>query len=144
MEETMEHEGFDCANDNLNQWELPFPEYVKPALAAKVASRGGNPTYQAKIVADTDNEFLWDKFSNNTNNARNWIEDLFANMNLIYESELDLHLRIRNIILRVDTTPAGNPDFNQDPDGFNSGLNGFTNYWSGQNGNSSSVFTAFF
>ena len=141
VEEDMEHE-FDCANEDLNQWDIPFPEEINPTVVSKVASRGGNPTYQALIVADTDNEFLWNKFNNNTNNARDWIENLFANMNLIYESELDLSLKIRSIILRVDTTPSGNPDFNQDPNNFNSGLSGFTNYWSGQNGNNSSVFTA--
>ena len=144
-EENMEHD-FSCDNENFAQWNLPFSDKLNinlnTGVVDKVAVRGGNPTYQAQIIADTDNEFLWDKFNNNTASARDWIEDLFANMNIIYESEVDLNLKIRNIILRVDTTPTGNPDFNQDPNGFNSGLNGFSNYWDNLNGNDSSVFTA--
>lgn len=141
-EESEEH-SFDCANDHLGQWDLPFPDIKNNSNIVKSKEkRGGNPTYQATIVVDTDNEFLWNKFNNNTFDAVDWIEELFANMNVIYESEVDLNLKIRSIILRVDNSPAGNPDFNQDPNGFNNSLNSFSNFWSNQGGNSNSTFTA--
>jgi hypothetical protein len=62
--------------------------------APDVASR------QAVIAVDTDNELMSLKFGNNATSATNYIAALFANMNLIYERDLDLTVVQGTTLLR--------------------------------------------
>ncbi|MBL4661303.1 MAG: hypothetical protein JKY19_13175 [Alcanivoracaceae bacterium] len=131
---TKKHDSFDCLNDDLQQWELEFPNASEINVeslinSSKKDTKGTTPIYEATIAVDTDNEFLWNKFSNNTTAAISWIENLFLNMNVIYESEVNLRLLIGTTIIRIDNSPENNPDFNADPDTFNDGLVSFADYW---------------
>src|SRR5262249_14892112 len=88
----------------------------------------------AVIAIDTDNEYMLNRFANNTTNAVNWIASLIANTNIIYERDVSLHVFQGYTILRVSTTPdpytvndGGNADGNE--------LNEFSNYWSAHYGN---------
>jgi len=133
IHESSDQMEFDCLNDLYDRSEIELtnlpalnPQIIQNIDHSAANSRlGGNPSFQAAISVDTDNELMWNKFSNNTNNATSWIEDLFLNMNLIYESELDIRMQIRSVFLRVDHTPVNNPDFNADPATFNNGLTPF-------------------
>ncbi len=128
---------FDCLNDLYTQPSIDPVSLSTLNLGSTTPQHhptqftpdGADPAFQATVAVDTDNEFLWYKFTNNTTDASQWIEDLFLNMNLIYESELNIRIQISALFLRVDTTPANNPDFNADPAGFNIGLHEFGDYW---------------
>ena len=80
------------------------------------------------IAIDTDNEYMLNRFANNTTNAVNWIASLVANTNVIYERDVSIHLFQGYTILRVSTTAdpytvndGGNADGNA--------LNEFSSYW---------------
>ncbi len=105
------------------------PAQLTAALSAAPAQTRGAPIYQATLAVDTDNEFMWNKFNNNSASAVLWIEDMFAGFNTIYENELQLNLQIGTVFLRIDETPAGNPDFNADPPNFNDSLFTFSDHW---------------
>lgn len=100
----------------------PFPDALSLALAGQVPA--GSP--RAAVVAiDTDNEFLSRRFANSTSAASDWIGDLFATMNAMYVSDLNLSLQQGTTYLRTATdpytvtaTPAGS-----------SNLNEFGGYW---------------
>lgn len=100
----------------------PFPDALSLALAGQVPA--GSP--RAAVVAiDTDNEFLSRRFGNDASAASDWIGDLFATMNAMYVSDLNLSLQQGTTYLRtapdpytVTTTPAGS-----------SNLNEFGSYW---------------
>ncbi|HEY6929942.1 MAG TPA: M12 family metallo-peptidase, partial [Thermoanaerobaculia bacterium] len=83
----------------------------------------------AVVAIDTDNEYMLNRFANNTTNAVNWIASLIANTNVIYERDVSLHLFQGYTILRLSTTAdpyvtgaSGNADGTK--------LSDFGNYWS--------------
>jgi len=127
------HDSFDCLNDDLNQWELEFndikPDNLTKTVKTNANNNRGSTVYQAHVSVDTDNELMFKKFQNNSTTAINWIENLFLNLNVIYESEVDMRVVIASTFLRIDLTPNGNPDFNSDPETFNNGLSSFASYW---------------
>ncbi|MEP6639987.1 MAG: hypothetical protein ABJC39_11600, partial [Chloroflexota bacterium] len=91
-------------------------------------------TKYAVVAIDTDNELMLSKFSNNTASATNYIANLFAAMNVIYERDVSVHLLQGYTILRVSTTTdpwvqncGGNACF--------AGLNELSTYWSANYGN---------
>ena len=120
--------------------DLPMPETVVDHLAAApvaaTAPRGATePTHSAIIAVDTDAELLDKKFSNNTSNAADWIADLFTEMNVFYERDVELRL------LQGDTTlRTGSPPYDQDPWDVTGGvadlphLNEFGTYWAANMG----------
>ena len=57
-------------------------------------------TRQAVVAIDTDNEFMELKFGNSSTSATNYIAALFAQMNVIFERDLDLNLVQGTVILR--------------------------------------------
>ncbi len=118
---------FSCEVDQ--QAQRAFDSLRAPALpyGSLNATRKGTLLYQTTIAVDTDNEFLFNKFNNNDADAQTWIEDLFLNMNTIFERDLNMRLLIGDVMLRVDDD--GTPDFNQDPYGDNDGLTEFGLYW---------------
>ncbi|HYO15173.1 MAG TPA: M12 family metallo-peptidase [Thermoanaerobaculia bacterium] len=79
------------------------------------------------VAVDTDNELLQLKFGNNTVAATNYIANLIARMNIMYERDFLVRLVQGLTILRPSTTAdpytAGTSTIQ--------GLNEFTTYWSG-------------
>lgn len=93
------------------------PDALTLALAGQVPS--GSPR-AAVVAVDTDNEFLSERFSNNTGAAADWIGDLFAAMNVMYLRDLNLSLQQGTTYLRttpdpytVTATPAGSANLNE-------------------------------
>ena len=79
------------------------------------------------VAIDTDNEYMayW---SNNTTNVTNYIAQLLASINVMYERDLNLRLLQGTTFLRVSTTPdpwVQNPSSNAN----SAELNEFRNYW---------------
>lgn len=56
------------------------------------------------VAVETDNELLSLKFSNNTTSASNYLAELFAAMNVIYERDLKIRLLQGTTFLRPSTT----------------------------------------
>jgi len=105
-----------------------------PSLSAQGLAPGGakaiTSLHTATIAVDTDNELMNLKFSNNSTAATNYIANLIARMNIMYERDLLVRLVQGFTILRPSTTAdpynqsgTGNADGNK--------LNEFSNYWSG-------------
>jgi hypothetical protein len=95
----------------------PDPSALEIALAGRAPA--GTLRY-ATVAVDTDNEFMSERFSNNTTAAASWIADLFATMNVMYERDLDVMLQQGTTILRTTTdpytqnaTPADSADLNE-------------------------------
>jgi Metallo-peptidase family M12 len=60
---------------------------------------------KARLAVDTDNEFMLQKFANNSSNASSWIASLVALMNTqSFEPDLDLTMELGTVILRPSTT----------------------------------------
>lgn len=88
-------------------------------------------TRVAVVAVDTDNELMNLKFGNNAANATTYIAALFAEMNVIYERDVNLRLLQGYTILRPSTTTdpyllsgTGNAD--------SAKLAEFRNYWNAQ------------
>jgi hypothetical protein len=99
---------------------------ARSAAAGRRANVLTSP-YKAVVAIDTDNEYMayW---GNNTTNATNYIASLIANINVMYQRDLNLKLVQGTTFLRVSTTPdpyTVNDGSNAD----GSELNEFTNYW---------------
>ena len=80
------------------------------------------------LAVDTDNEFMGQKFSNNTTNAANYLASLFALISVIYERDLQLRILQGTTILRVSSfadpylqSGTGNAD--------SAKLSEFRSYW---------------
>jgi metallopeptidase family M12-like protein len=83
--------------------------------------------HTATIAVDTDNELMNLKFGNNTTAATNYIANLIARMNIMYERDLLVRLVQGFTVLRPSTTPDPYTSGTSTIDG----LNQFTSYWSG-------------
>jgi hypothetical protein len=84
--------------------------------------------YKAVVAIDTDNEYMayW---SNNTTNVTNYIAQLIANVDVMYQRDLNLKLVQGTTFLRVSTTPDPyNVNDGSNADGAE--LNELTTYWS--------------
>ena len=102
-------EALDFGYAQGNDARAPTPQQLASiAVPAGAAPEGTDAvdaaSRQAVIAVDTDNELLNLKFANNSANATNYIAALFANMNLIYERDLDLNVVQGTTILRPSTT----------------------------------------
>ncbi len=84
---------------------------ILPSLAPTGASARATPgapagaPVQARLALDTDNEFMSEKFSNDTTNANNYLVALVGLMTVIYERDLGVRLSIGTTILRTATDP---------------------------------------
>ncbi len=129
---------------------VPIPEEVLIAsmlggMAAPPRAATDEPTRQAVIAVDSDNEFNYLKFGNNTAAATDWIADLFLELNLLYQAELSLGLLQGDTYLRLDTDSS--PTFDDDPFSNTdtpaslSQLSEFGSHWSANMGSVSRVFS---
>jgi hypothetical protein len=88
--------------------------------------------HTATVAVDTDNELMSVKFANDTTSATNYVANLIAAMNVMYERDLLVRLVQGTTFLRVSTDPYASP-----AGGFadSNKLNEFTNYWRANYGN---------
>jgi hypothetical protein len=95
---------FTCEHSSHLRQEPAATTVSAPATSApEAASRS------AVVAVDTDNELLQLKFSDNTTNATNYLAQLFAGLNVVYERDLDLTLLQGTTILRTSGTPDPYP-----------------------------------
>src|SRR5450759_458741 len=83
--------------------------------------------HSAVVAIDTDNEYMT-YWGNNTTNVTNYIAQLLASINVMYERDLNLRLLQGTTFLRVSTIPdpyVQNPGSNAN----SAELNEFRNYW---------------
>ncbi len=103
---------------------------VKPEPLIGKSLAGADPIYEALVAVDTDNELMFANFNNDSGAAQTFVNNTFAAMNVFFERDLDLRLVRGDLIIRIDTTPAGNPDFNADPyEAYGSFLSEFGATW---------------
>ncbi len=107
-----------------------FPDTA--SLPASVAGRSAagrtaavlGSLYRGVLAIDTDKEYLA-AFSNNTTTTTNYIATLVANINVMYERDLNLRLVVGTTILRMGSDP-----WTQTGSGASGAqLNEFTSYW---------------
>lgn len=79
----------------------------------------------AVVAVDTDTTFMSKRFSGNTTEATAWIADLIAQMNVMYQRDLDVSLQLGTTFLRT----ASDPYANTDTPANSAMLNEFGNYW---------------
>lgn len=96
---------FTCENDVHSMDIGSKSATTLPSVRDLAAVKGGDPTYLGVIAVDADNEFMSDKFGNDTTAAQTWIEDLFVKMNVFYERDVDLRLEIGTTFLRTGSDP---------------------------------------
>jgi hypothetical protein len=100
----------------------PDPSALEIALAGHAPE--GTLRY-ATVAVDTDNEFMSERFSNNTSAAASWIADLFTTMNVMYERDLNVTLQQGSTMLRT----AGDPYVQNDTPADGADLDEFGSYW---------------
>lgn len=111
------------------------PTALAIALAGQVPAGG---TRTAIVAIDTDNEFMTERFANNTTTAADWIADLFGAMNVMYQRDLNVTLQQGTTYLRTTTDPytqTGTPANQAD-------LTEFGSYWQSHYGNVPRSFAA--
>lgn len=112
-----------CAQETTELERLWLPSStLRPGIGAAISS-----LHTATIAVDTDNEFMNLKFGNDTTAATNYLANLIARMNVMYERDLLIRLVQGFTLLRPSTTPdpytAGTSTLD--------GLNEFANHWRG-------------
>jgi len=89
--------------------------------------------HTATVAVDTDNEFMLQKFNNDTTAATSYIASLFAAMTVMYDRDMHVRLLQGMTFLRVSTT--ADPYTQNDPNGADGNeLNEFSNYWNANEG----------
>ena len=68
------------------------------------------PVRIAVIGVDTDASLLSKRFGNNTSSASTWIADLFVQLNVIYQRDLNVRLLQGTTFLRPNSDPYANAD----------------------------------
>lgn len=121
---------------------LPAPaEPAEPAAAwPAVAEISGPVTVSAgfnlaTVAIDTDHEFMSQKFSDDTTAAANYIASLFAQIDVMYERDLQVQLLVGTTILR---TASVTDPYTQQPSSSGAAssaeLSEFSNYWAANEG----------
>ncbi len=90
--------------ENQPQKALDEIKLSSKSRALESISSSSGVNYQAIIAVDTDNEWLNDKFSNNTSNTMNYIVSMFVNMNVFFERDFSTRLLIGDVFLRPSST----------------------------------------
>ncbi len=102
---------YGCAFDETPWREIRDKSIVIPLLGGEFIKSVS--LRQIVVAVDTDNEFNWKRFSNNTGDAEDWIADLFAEMTTLYERDLNLRILKGDTTLRLD--PDAPDEFDDDP-----------------------------
>jgi hypothetical protein len=136
-----------CGNENLLQ--LPTPASAPAASAERdrqassilpedsgAITNGGSPYNLMTVAVDTDHEFFSVKFAgaaNPSTAATNYIAMMFAEINVMYERDLQTDLLIGTTILR---TTAGSDPYTQTSTGAATPgeLSEFSDYWAANEG----------
>jgi len=110
------------AEDAILEAPVELPAHGPPLPPGAPESAG----LTAAIAFDTDTEFMQLKFGNDQAAALDYIADLVAAMNVMYERDLDVTLLQGETILRVGSDP-----YSQNSGGAASSaeLNEFSSYW---------------
>lgn len=111
------------SDDALPSGQPPLDPLTAALALAQTADVAA--TRRAVVAVDTDNELMTKRFANNTTSATNWIADLFATMNVMYQRDLNVTLQQGTTYLR--TTPDPYNDTSTPANG--AALNEFGNYW---------------
>lgn len=106
----------DQPEQSLSHLNSPVPEGVSADVS------GSSISFQTVIAVDTDTEWMAGK-GNNANTATTWITDTFLAMNVFFERDVETHLLIGDIILRVGSDPYSVASNRSDQ------LDEFANYW---------------
>jgi len=94
-----------CGNDDFDLWPNAPATQTDPAAASISSAQSGSViSYQAVVAVETDSEWL-DGFGDDTNDAMDWISDLFLAMNVFYERDIETRLLIGDVILRTGSDP---------------------------------------
>jgi hypothetical protein len=90
---------------------------------------GGGISFQTVIAVDTDTEWMAqrdeDPELDASDNALNWITNAFLAMNVFYERDVELHLLIGDVFLRLSSDPYSLPGTASSSDK----MNEFATYW---------------
>jgi len=111
---------WDCGDQDLDVFRTPGRSSQK-ALAAKAAV-----PLEAILAIDTDTELMSQKFGGSTTVATNYIADLIAAMNVMYERDLGVTLIQGTTILRTSSDPYS---ANSGGSASSTELYEFRNYW---------------
>jgi hypothetical protein len=112
-----------CAQETTELERLWLPSSnLQPAIGAAITS-----LHTATIAVDTDNELMSLKFGNDTAAATNYIANLIARMNVMYERDLLIRLVQGFTLLRPSTTADPYTAGTSTVDG----LYEFANHWRG-------------
>ena len=120
---------------------LSLPAPAEPAAPLPAVAEISGPITPsagfnlATVAIDTDHEFMSQKFSDDTTAAANYIASLFAQINVMYERDLQVQLLVGNTILR--TASVADPYTQQPGTGgaaSSAELTEFSNYWAANEG----------
>lgn len=120
---------------------LSLPAAAEPAAPLPAVAEISGPITAsagfnlATVAIDTDHEFMSQKFSDDTTAATNYIASLFAQINVMYERDLQVQLLIGTTILR--TASVTDPYTQQPSSGgaaSSAELTEFSNYWAANEG----------
>jgi hypothetical protein len=119
-----------CGNEGQTM-DLSALNSVATQLQAAAAAQGtaaiSHALRFAVVAIDTDSLFMSRLFTNNTTAATDWIGGLFNSMNLMYERDLLVQLRIGTVILR---TNSGSDPYSSFTVGATTAeLDAFSSYW---------------
>lgn len=94
-----------------NEDSLPNPNAIQGALDHLYEAQSPDGVLRNAVVAvDTDTSFMSERFGGSTTQATAWIADLFAQMNVMYERDLNVHLQQGTTFLRTASDPYPNTD----------------------------------
>jgi len=102
--------------ESLEHLNSPMPRSQSDSVS------GSSINYQAVVAVDTDNEWM-DHRGDDPAIAMTWITDAFLAMNVFYERDVETHLLIGDVILRMEADPYSIASNASDQ------MNEFATYW---------------
>lgn len=96
---------FSCENDRPGWKSTVITDHSAGVVNSHSVQIPAGATRSAVVAIDTDNELLQQKFADNTTNANNYFAQLFVQLNVVYERDLDLRLLQGTTILRPSNMP---------------------------------------
>jgi hypothetical protein len=98
-----------CSQEAIPDALVPAGSGVPAPVPAELAPIFGSASisslHKVTVAVDTDNQVMANKFGNSAATANNYIAQLFAQMNVIYERDLNVRLLIGTTFLRTATDP---------------------------------------